>query len=88
MTDSRPLPLEARSLYREMLTQASRTGGRLINDPAAIRRAIGATVEEWDRCWPLVQRFWRIDGQDLVTDTPLDIVAAEAQYLGIDREPI
>ena len=48
------LPMEPRGLYREMLTQSWRRGGTLPNNPEAIRRATGCTVEEWDRAWPTV----------------------------------
>jgi uncharacterized protein YdaU (DUF1376 family) len=72
------LPLEARGLYREMLTQAWRRGGRLPDNHEAIRRATGATAEEWDRAWPWVQRYWRADGDGLVNDTQLEVYA-EAQ---------
>jgi len=58
--------MEARGVYREMLTQAWRRGARLPNDHEAIRRAIGATVGEWRRSWPLVKKFWRVDGEGLV----------------------
>jgi uncharacterized protein YdaU (DUF1376 family) len=67
------LPLEARGLYREMLTQAWRRGARLPNDPGAIQRFTAVTAQEWKRCWPQVQRFWRVDGTDLVNDTQLEI---------------
>jgi hypothetical protein len=53
------LPLEPRGLYREMLTQAWRGGARLPLDHEAIRRAIGATAEEWARAWPFVSTYWR-----------------------------
>ena len=69
------LPMEARGVYREMLTQAWRRGARLPNDHEAIRRAIGATVPEWRRAWPLVQNFWRVEGSDLVNDTQLTVYA-------------
>jgi uncharacterized protein YdaU (DUF1376 family) len=72
------LPMEARGVYREMLTQAWRRGARLPNDHEAIRRAIGATVAEWRRAWPSVQRFWRVDGDNLVNDTQ-QTVYADAQ---------
>lgn len=67
--------MEARGVYREMLTQAWRRGARLPNDHEAIRRAIGATVGEWRRAWPVVKRFWRVDGDDLVNDTQLAVYA-------------
>lgn len=66
----RALPLEARSLHREMQTAAWFSGGRLVNDPAAIRTVIRATREEWDRAWPLIARLWRVEGPALVSDTP------------------
>jgi uncharacterized protein YdaU (DUF1376 family) len=67
------LPLEARGLYREMLTQAWRRGARLPNNHEAIRRAVGATEAEWARCWPLVSAYWREDSGDLVNDTQLEV---------------
>jgi len=67
------LPMEARGVYREMLTQSWRRGARLPNDHEAIRRAIGATVGEWRRSWPLVKKFWRVDGDDLVNDTQVEV---------------
>lgn len=69
------LPMEARGLYREMLTQAWRRGAKLPNDPEAIRRAIGATTREWARAWPVVSGYWRVDGDTLVNDTQLMIYA-------------
>jgi len=69
------LPMEARGLYREMLTQAWRRGAKLPNDHEAIRRAIGATNAEWKRSWPKVAGFWRVDGEDLVNDTQQAIYA-------------
>jgi uncharacterized protein YdaU (DUF1376 family) len=63
------LPLEARGLYREMLTQAWQRGAQLPNDPTAIQRAVGATPEEWARAWPLVRPYWRVEGDWLVNDT-------------------
>jgi uncharacterized protein YdaU (DUF1376 family) len=69
------LPMEARGVYREMMTQAWRRGARLPNNHEEIRRAIGATVPEWRRCWPLVKKFWRVDGNALVNDTQLEVYA-------------
>lgn len=69
------LPLEARGLYREMLTQAWLRGARLPNDHGAIRRAVGADPEEWARAWPHVSKYWRVDGEDIVNDTQLEIYA-------------
>lgn len=69
------LPMEARGIYREMLTQAWRRGARLPNDHVQIQRAIGATSREWTRSWPKVERFWRIDGDGLVNDTQVQVYA-------------
>jgi len=68
------LPLEARGLYREMLTQAWRRGAQLPTDPETIRRAIAGTEIEWERSWPLVRPYWHSteDGV-LVNDTQLAI---------------
>ncbi len=73
------LPMEARGLYREMLTQAWRRGARLPNDHETIRRAIGATEKEWTKNWPMVKRFWRADGEDLVNDTQVAVYAEAKQ---------
>lgn len=67
------LPMEARGVYREMLTQSWRRGARLPNDHEAIRRAIGATNSEWKRSWPKVAKFWRQEGEDLVNDTQIEV---------------
>lgn len=76
------LPMEARGVYREMLTQAWRRGARLPNDHEAIQRAIGATRQEWKRCWPKVEKYWRVDGDTLVCDTQLEVYK-EAQGVAI-----
>lgn len=69
------LPMEARGVYREMLSQAWRRGARLPADYAQVRRAIGASDEEWARSWPMVEKYWRVDGDSLVNDTQLEVYA-------------
>lgn len=69
------LPLEPRGLYREMLTQAWRRGGKLPNNHDAIKRAVGATDEEWDRSWPLIERYWRVRKGFLLNPTQAEIYA-------------
>lgn len=68
------LPMEARGLYREMLTQAWRRGARLPADHESIRRAIGATFDEWGRSWPQVAGYWHpTDSGLLVNDTQIEV---------------
>jgi len=69
------LPLEPRGLYRELLTAAWRRGGSLPNDHDALRRIVGVTAAEWRRCWPKVQPFWRVEGDQLVNDTQVQVYA-------------
>jgi len=67
------LPLEPRGLYREMLSQAWRRGARLPNDHEAIQRVVGCTLQEWKRCWPRIEKYWRVDGDSLVNDTQMEV---------------
>jgi uncharacterized protein YdaU (DUF1376 family) len=67
------LPMEARGIYREMLTQAWRRGAELPNDHQVIRRAIGATLGEWRRNWKMVAPFWRVEGGVIFNETQRDI---------------
>ena len=68
------LPLEARGLYREMMTQAWRRGARLPANHDTIKRAVAATDDEWSRTWPFVAPYWRqTDGGILVNDTQIEI---------------
>ncbi len=67
------LPIEARGLYREMLSAAWRRGAKLPNDHDAIKRAVGATDEEWARCWPQIEKYFRVKRGSLVNDTQVEI---------------
>jgi uncharacterized protein YdaU (DUF1376 family) len=67
------LPLAARGLYREMLSQSWARGAKLPNDPEAIRRATGTTAEEWAASWPRIKKYWRAEGDCLVNDTQLQV---------------
>lgn len=67
------LPIEARGLYREMLTQAWRRECRLPNDHEAIQRIVGCTKPEWRRCWPKIERYWLVDGSSLVNATQVEV---------------
>lgn len=69
------LPIEPRGLYREMMTAAWRRGARLPTSHEAIRRAIGCTLEEWDRCWPVIAEYWHEADGSLVNDTQLEVYA-------------
>lgn len=81
------LNLEARGLYREMLTQAWRRGAWLPNDHDQIRRFVGVTSAEWKRTWKFVERFWRVDGDRLVNDTQVEVYtdACDRQRRASDR---
>jgi len=72
------LPLEARGLYREMLSQAWRRGAQLPNDPDAVKRAVGAADAEWERTWPLVRPYWHVEG-DVIYNPTQRRLYAEAQ---------
>jgi uncharacterized protein YdaU (DUF1376 family) len=69
------LPMAARGLYREMLTQAWIRGGSLPRVEDDLKRIVGATPDEWRRYWPLVKPFWRVVGDRLVNDTQREIYA-------------
>ena len=72
------LPLEARGLYRELLSRAWSFGGSLPNDLQALRRLAGATENEWLRSWPLVEPYWVQASGRLVNETQLEVLR-EAQ---------
>jgi uncharacterized protein YdaU (DUF1376 family) len=78
--------MEAKGLYREMLTAAWRRGARLPNDYRAIQVAIGASTDEWARCWPLVQKYWRQQGDTLVNDTQLEVYAEAIERANLTRD--
>lgn len=80
------LPLAARGLYREMLTQSWRRGAKLLNDPETIQRACGVTLREWSKYWPIVSQYWRVDGDYLVNDTQLEVYAEAREALEKARE--
>lgn len=67
------LPIEPRGLYREMLTQAWRRGASLPNDHEAIKRAVGATDDEWLRSWPKISGYFRAKNGRLFNPTQVEI---------------
>ena len=69
------IPIAPRGLYREMLSQSWLRGARLPNNHEQIRRAVGCSLSEWKRYWPKIQKYWRVDGEDLVNDTQLEVYA-------------
>jgi uncharacterized protein YdaU (DUF1376 family) len=74
LSSARQLPIDMRGLYREMLTAAWADDASLPNDPAAIKRMVAVTDDEWTRCWPFVKRYWRErDDGRLVNDTQLEV---------------
>jgi len=53
------LPLGARGLYSEMLTQAWATRGRLeMTSEDEIMRLVRAMPEEWALAWPRIRHYW------------------------------
>ena len=69
------LPLAARGLYREMLSQAWKRGGSLPNDHAAIRALCNVSEADWTAVWPAVEPFWKaVDGR-LVNETQIEVYA-------------
>jgi hypothetical protein len=76
------LPMHARGLYRELLTQAWRRGANLPICERTLRKIVACTYTEWRRAWPLVRPFWRRmpgpnpgDADVYVNDTQLEIYA-------------
>lgn len=67
------LPMEAQGVYRAMLSQAWRRGAALPNDHEAIQRAIRCTGPEWARSWPLIEKYWKVDGTNLVNSTQVEV---------------
>ena len=81
------LSLEARGLYREMLTQAWRRGAKLPADHPSIKRAVAATEEEWERAWPYVRTYWR-ETEDglLINDTQVAIYTETQERAAVAHE--
>jgi len=69
------LPLAARGLYREMLSQAWKRGGSLPNDYAAIRALCNVSEADWAGVWPAVEPFWKVVDGRMVNDTQLEVYA-------------
>lgn len=60
------MTLEQQGLHRELVGAAFLRHGWLPNDPVVLCRAVGATANEWRRCWPAVSRFWVQAGDRLL----------------------
>jgi hypothetical protein len=60
LSSERLIPMEARGLHREMLTQYV-LRGELWTDQSSVRRVCGCEIEEWERCWPTVSKLWYAD---------------------------
>ncbi len=69
------LPIDARGLYRELLTRSWSLGGKLPNNPQMLMRLAGVTEEEWRRCWPLVAPYWNERDGHLTNETQLEVMA-------------
>jgi len=75
-SDAFTLPIAARGLYREMLTQAWVRGGSLPSDPGRIRRACGVTVEEWNELWPQIASYWATEGERIFNAVQREVMDA------------
>lgn len=80
------LTMEQQGVYRTMLSQAWLRGARLPNDEQAIQRAIRCSREEWERSWPAVRGYWRVDGEWLVNDTQLEVYLKTKRELEVKHE--
>lgn len=74
------LPIAARGLHREMLTAAWPKGAKLPNDPAKIRKAIGATLKEWRALWPAVAHLWVLVDGHLVNPQQVETYRAAVRH--------
>jgi len=81
------LPIDARGLYRELLSRAWSMGAKLPKNEGMLQRLAGVTINEWDRLWPLVQPYWKEQDGHLVNDTQLEIYADAMQrkQVRVDR---
>lgn len=80
------MEMEARGLYREMLTQAWKRGAKLPNNHEEIRLMCACNMKVWKRCWPAVEAFWVVDGAYIVNITQVAVyseakAAADAAFL-------
>lgn len=80
------MEMEARGLYREMLTQAWKRGAQLPNNAEEIRLMCACNLKVWKRCWPAVEPFWVVDGDILINLTQVQVyaearAAADASFL-------
>ena len=73
LSSARMLPMEARGLYREMLTAAWLQGARLPANPEAIQIATGCPESVWGRCWPLIRRYWAEGDGFIWNDTQVEV---------------
>ena len=81
------LPIDARGLYRELLSRAWSMGAKLPTNEGMLQRLAGVTTSEWDRLWPLVSPYWQDRNGHLVNETQLEIYADAMQrkQVRIDR---
>ena len=72
------LPLEAKGLYREMLTRAWSLGAKLPAEAKLIKKVVLIEDDEWDRCWPLVEPYWETseDGKHIYNQTQQEVMSA------------
>jgi len=68
------LPMEARGLYRELLSQAWIRGGKLPFDSEELCLIARCRQSEWKRCWPLVEPHWVVEDGSMWNETQLKII--------------
>lgn len=59
------LTSEQNGLHRSLIDAMILSDGVLSSDPATLQHATNTTKAEWARCWPAVQRYWIVRGDQL-----------------------
>jgi len=65
LRDTIDLSLEENGAYSRLLFTMWSRGGRLLNDPARLARIAGCELADWQRLWPILARFFTIEGNDI-----------------------
>ena len=68
---TRTWPLIARAIYRELLDAQWDAGG-IPSDQEALRRIVGASVDQWCGAWPLIQPKFELGTDGLLRNPRLE----------------